>query len=421
MDKEKPIYWSAIIPKIMHNLNTQKDISKDVSPFDIMCNRKPHLKENGKINNSFEFFLQSLMNLDEEPAEEDLIIEDNIENYIEENSTHNLLADVASYNNTTEITDIINTLKRTANIDGNGNKRMKQSAEKNSNENSFSHKANFGNKFKPMREILLEESSGYRSITLIENKSKLLISDYKRCLLHKSDFDGNILKSFNLNPIIERIRSVCVLESDSNEEKIFVADYRHNIFVFDSNFKLLFQFGNERLIDPNYMKIDNEFDKTRLYVSDGINHKIKIWSTVDGKFIDQIDIELPLKIIFARNSVFVSCIDERLDCCIFEIGKASLEIKRKIILNFDQLRNDQLHLLSIESNGNLQIAGYTDETLDDCDVFCFYFLTFDQNGKIIKKAKLLEYEVKEKIFDVILAHNKIIVLRENVLNIFEFE
>jgi hypothetical protein len=202
MDKEKPMYWPAILPKIMHNLNTQKDILKNVSPFDIMFNRKPHLKENGKIINSFEFFLQSFMNLDEEDGEEDFILEDNIENNIEENSTHNpefifseepsdssisvqinhmntsaefndpsslmnLQADVASNNNTTEITDIINTKKRTANIDGNGSKRMKQSAEKNSYENSFGHKANFGDKFKPMREILFDEDSWLHNMTFI--------------------------------------------------------------------------------------------------------------------------------------------------------------------------------------------------------------------------------------------------------------
>ncbi len=308
---------------------------------------------------------------------------------------------------------------------------MKQSAEKNSNENSFSHKANFKDKFKPMREILFDEDLwvGVESLTLIEINSKLLISDNERCLLHLSDFDGKILKSFNLNPIIEKIDTVCVLESDSNGEEIFVGDnIRHKIFVFDSNFKLLFQFGNKEHIRLSYMKIDNEFDKTHLYVSDYINDEITIRSTVDGKFIGQIEIEFPKKIIFARNSVFVTNIDievsdcyERLDCCIFEIDKASLEIKRKIILNFDQS-----YLLSIESNGNLQIAGFpydSSDTSDHCDTFgskWLYFLTVDLNGKIIKKAKLYEYD-EEEIFDVILAHNKIIVSRLNILNIFEFE
>jgi hypothetical protein len=462
MDKEKPIYWSAILPKIMHNLNTQKDISKDVSPFDIMCNRKPHLKENSKIINSFEFFLQSLMNLDEEDGEEDLIIEDNIENYIEENSTHNpqfisseepsdssisvninhinnpaqfnepmnLLADVASYNNTTEITDIINTKKRTPSIDGNGSKRMKQSAGKISYENSFGHKANFGDKFKPMREILLEESSRYRSITLIENKSKLLISDKERCLLHFSDFDGNILKSFNLNHIIKIIASVCVLESDSNEEKIFVADDREEIFVFDSNFKRIFQFGNP-LRFTSYMKIDNEFDRTRLYVSEYITNEITIRSTVDGKFIGQIigqiigiKFDRQIEIIFTRNSVFVSGLDvcsDELSSCIFEIDKASLEIKRRIIFDWCSP-----YLLNIEPNGNLQIAAFTydrSDTSDHCDTYIseiLYFLTVDQNGKIIEKAKLHEYD-DEYISDVILANNRIIVVTYDKLKISEFE
>ena len=147
--------------------------------------------------------------------------------------------------------------------------------------------------------------------------------------MHFSDFDGNILKSFNLNPIIKS-------KVNSNEEKIFVADDRDEIFVFDSNFKRLFQFGNE-LKDPVYMKIDNEFDKTRLYVYNFIPSKITIWSTVDGEFIGQIickEFETQCnEIVFTRNSVFVSGFDVCFDESILEIDKASLEIKIRIRLD----------------------------------------------------------------------------------------
>ena len=51
----------------------------------------------------------------------------------------------------------------------------------------------------------------------------------------------------------------CVL-NDPNEEKIFVGDYRHNkIFVFNSNFDLMFQIGDQNLYFPDNMRIDNEF------------------------------------------------------------------------------------------------------------------------------------------------------------------
>jgi hypothetical protein len=131
------------------------------------------------------------------------------------------------------------------------------------------HFTAFGDKFKPMREIAFDEDSDLYRMTLIENNSKLLISDYGRNLLHLCDLDGNILKSFNPNDILKDISGVFVLNSDSNEEKIFVGDdERHKIMVFDSSFELKFQFGDENLKKPTYLRIDNEFDKTRLYVSD---------------------------------------------------------------------------------------------------------------------------------------------------------
>ena len=83
--------------------------------------------------------------------------------------------------------------------------------------------------------------------------------------------------------------------------------------------------------------------------------------------------------------------------------------------------------MSIESNGNLLIAGFpyhSSDHSDTSDTFASkwsFFLTVDQNGKIIKKAKLHEYDDDEYISDVILANNKIIVLTYDKLKISEFE
>ena len=111
-------------------------------------------------------------------------------------------------------------------------------------------------------------------MTLIENKTKFLITDFNRSLLRLLDFDGNILKSSNPNNVLKYPMGVCVLE-DENKEKIFIGDDKQNkIFVFNSNFELKFQFDDQNLKYPDYMKIGNEFDKTRLYVSDCYNNKI---------------------------------------------------------------------------------------------------------------------------------------------------
>ena len=143
-------------------------------------------------------------------------------------------------------------------------------------------------------------------MTLIENKTKFLITDFNRSLLRLLDFDGNILKSSNPNNVLKYPMGVCVLE-DENKEKIFIGDDKQNkIFVFNSNFELKFQFDDQNLKYPDYMKIGNEFDKTRLYVSDCYNNKITIWNTGNGSFIAKIGIETSKQIIFTKNSLFVS-------------------------------------------------------------------------------------------------------------------
>ena len=56
---------------------------------------------------------------------------------------------------------------------------------------------------------------------------------------------------------------------DLNEEKIFIAEDIHGtIFVLNSNFEIQFEFDYEILFTPTLMAIDNEFDKSRLYVLD---------------------------------------------------------------------------------------------------------------------------------------------------------
>ena len=137
-------------------------------------------------------------------------------------------------------------------------------------------------------------------MALIEKQTKLEITDYNRNLLHLLDFDGNILKSINPNNVLKKPTGVCVLE-DENEEKIFVGDDKHHkIFVFNSNFDLKFQFGIENLNYPNYMQIDNEFDKSRLYVSDCQNDEITIWNTMNGSFIAKIAIDSPKQVLLLK-------------------------------------------------------------------------------------------------------------------------
>ena len=282
------------------------------------------------------------------------------------------------------------------------------------------------NEIKLIKELKFDQDSFLYGITLIEKQRKLLITDHKRNLLHLIDFDGNILKSFNPNNVLKRPSGICALH-DPNEEKIFVGHYTHHkIFVFNSNFDLKFQFGDQNLKTPDYMKIDNEFDKSRLYVSDWYNNEITIWNTSSGSFISKIDVDTPIQIILTQNSLFVCSpvikhqiknnkvikINEGGNC-IFEIDKASLEIKRRIIvIGIWYLPS----LLNIEPNGNLQIIAYdyiNNITKSDTG----YLLTIDQNGKVIEKVEFDKQD--HAIADVILQNNKIIVCHDNKLKIFD--
>ena len=265
-------------------------------------------------------------------------------------------------------------------------------------------------------------------MTLIEKQTKLLLTDYMRHELHLLDLDGNILKSFNPNNVLKYPGGICVLD-DPNEEKIFVGDFeKHKIFVFNSNFDLKFQFGDQNLEYPDYMQIDNEFDKSRLYVSDYSNNEITIWNTENGSYIAKIDIDSPEQIYFTQNSLFVSSpvfelqmdnnkviIIEKGGNCIFEIDKASLEIKRKIIGNnwFSPT------ILNIEPNGNLQITacGYINNiTLSNIE----YVLTIDQNGKIIEKFEIDGIEENDAMDDILFVKNKIMATYRSKLVFFDF-
>jgi len=82
------------------------------------------------------------------------------------------------------------------------------------------------------KEITFDQDSRLHSKALIENNTKLLITDWKRNLLHLLDLDGNIL-SFNPNYVLKCPGGICVL-NDSNEEKIFVGDFKHHkIFILN--------------------------------------------------------------------------------------------------------------------------------------------------------------------------------------------
>ena len=171
------------------------------------------------------------------------------------------------------------------------------------------------------------------------------------------------------------------------------------------------------------MQIDNKFDKSRLYVSYCKNNEITIWNIKNGSFIDKIDIETPVEIIFTQKNLSVSSpVFEhqikndkvikitRGGNCIFEIDKASFEIKKRIIGSWFSPT-----LLNIEANENLQIAACHYNNIITASNM-IYLITIDPNGKIIEKIELNSIE---EIDDAIFVDNKIMATFGNKLKIFE--
>ena len=60
-------------------------------------------------------------------------------------------------------------------------------------ENLIGHLTEFGKDIILKKEISFDQDAHLARMTLIEKQTELLITDWKRSLLHLLDFDGNIL------------------------------------------------------------------------------------------------------------------------------------------------------------------------------------------------------------------------------------
>ena len=281
-------------------------------------------------------------------------------------------------------------------------------------------------KFKSTKEVSFPENSLVYGMALVENNTKILITDFGRKLLHCCDLEGKIMKSWNPNNILMGPVGVCVLKvtNVSVDEKIFVGDNElHKIFAFTSNFEFLFRIKGENLKSSNFMKIDNGFDSSRLYALDWKNDALTIWNTNDGKFIDKVHIETPGGIDFTTNRLFVSSFVTNITTaknktikinkggnCIFEIDKKSFVLIRKITGSWYSP-----FLLEIEPSGNSHlVAKIFENSILVSDDMCF--LTLDENGKIIKKFELTGLKRREAV----LLKNRVYILNATNLRIYEF-
>jgi hypothetical protein len=284
---------------------------------------------------------------------------------------------------------------------------------------------NFTQFIKFIKKVEFSTDSEFSRIALIENNSKLLITDNRKELVHIFDLNGNHLKSVEPNEKLKKPLGIYVLDNE-----IFIGNFyadKPQIFVYDFDFRLKRKFGDFNLSSPQYLIIDKEFNTNNLYVSDCLNDKITVWEAKSGMFIDKIEIETPRDINFTYDSLFViSCIllrnakivnnkienIKRGGNCIYEIDKNSLEIKQKIIGDW----YSPVGILKLLPNRNLLTTAYTYDKNRIKSEFR-YLLTLDKNGRILSQILL---DGIQSIRDVAVVDNKIIILHKT-LKIFEFD
>ena len=257
-------------------------------------------------------------------------------------------------------------------------------------------------------------------MTLIENNTKLLIAEFVRNLLHICDLDGNLLKSFKPIGMIHNPLGLCA----ANKE-IYISDgeMSYQISVYDMEFNLKRKFGNS-ILNPEFLRVDEEHNNLNLYVSDCDNNEISIWNVENGEFINKINIDTPMQLNFTKTSLFVTSavikaelFNNKVDKiikgnnCIFEIDKVSLELKRKIVGNW--FSPSQFYI----SNANYSyIIAYSFDK-NQFKSECKYLFKIDMDGQILNKIQLNDVK---GIHDVVCARNKLIISQNKTLSIFEF-
>ena len=273
----------------------------------------------------------------------------------------------------------------------------------------------FGDELVKNSEITVNKNAFLRRMVLYERNTKLLITDTHNSYLHLFDLDGHLLMSI----LIKSIPS-CICVHISNKNEIFIGDInKEKIFVYKSNFIDHRLFIKDIL--PEYIQIDNEFDSTRLYVSE-CKDKLSVWKINDGKKIGSIKIKSPWTINFSEHNIYVSSPafknknpDSKIDpiklkdSCIYEINKDKLEIKRRIIGDWCSP-----FLLNIESNSNIILLAFTFNEINGTLSEMRYFLIIDKNGHIIKK---IELPYSQNMCDSILFRKKLFICNnENTSN-----
>lgn len=139
-----------------------------------------------------------------------------------------------------------------------------------------------GSRVKLFKQINIASETLYRMV-LFNNGTELLVSDELGGLIHIYDLNGNQIDSINPESALLQPLGLLVYKNENNEEEVYIGDYRqHKIFVFNSHFELLRQFGDANILKiPQFLEIDNE--SKLLFVADTQNDEVTIWNVENMK------------------------------------------------------------------------------------------------------------------------------------------
>ena len=266
--------------------------------------------------------------------------------------------------------------------------------------------------------------NNFARVALIDGDKKLLISGGSTRSLHICTLNGSLIRTFNPNNLLEFPLGLCTFKEI--REEIYVGDsVKNRIFVFDLNFELKTQFGDENLKTPQSLYIDTEYATDHLYSSDTGNNEITIWNRKTGIFIDKIEIDSPWTIKFTKTSLFIESIPlnaiivqnnkvERFDGdnCIFEVDKISFITKRRIAGDWFAST-----LLSIGLNETFSILAYSFDK-NKIKSESKYLFKLDKNGNIMSEILL---DSLQALDDSILIQKTLITILKTTIKIFELE
>ena len=278
-----------------------------------------------------------------------------------------------------------------------------------------------GKRVKSSKTVKINNASVLWRMSLFNNGSNILITDYSKGVIHKLDINLNYIEAINPNNRLKQPWGICVQRNQN--ETIFVADYKlKKVFMFDSTFKFIKSIGDD--LNACNLSIDSD----SLLVSEYKGDVLSIYNIENGNVIKKIKVERPLHSTNDINNIYVvSRADVDYDLkrklnkiiegnSIIIISKSTLEITGKIQFN------DWLWLRSIHSS-NDQIYTIAHE-LDDNSIWSENYFLFQINKENKQITKKIELKDINNFRDAIYLNNKVILCwvngKDNEIRTIEF-